>query len=146
VSPSPSSPRRRGATFIEVAIATLFLVLALLPLLDSILSGSRRARADRNRVFATALCASTMERYRLEVPGGVAGALAGHAGDPALAPPDAPEGWGAWRSRFTVAPSFQDAGDGTGVLTVEVSWEEGGRRRSLSMQTVLARTYAPGDS
>lgn len=140
-------PRRRlGSGFVEVAIAILFLALAMVPLLDSILSGSRRARQDRNRVFATALCASAIERYRLEVPSNVAGAMGSVDTDAALNPPDALGDWATWRSKYNVVPSYADAGDGTGVLSVEVTWMEGSHTRSVKMETVLARTYAPGAS
>lgn len=121
----------------------MMLALAIVPIMDSILSGSRRVQEDKMRVFATALAASTLERYRLELPGTAGGAVGGAATDPLLNPPAASPAWHELRARFAVNASY--SGDGrAGILGVEVSWDENGRTRSVQLQTVLARTYGSG--
>lgn len=135
---------RRGATFAEIAIATLFLALAMVPLLDSILSGSRRTREDRNRVFATVLASNVLERYRLERPAGAASAAADAAFDPALSPENPPEGWAEMRDKFQVETTATPGGD-TAVLRVVVTWDEAGQTRRVEAATLLAETF-PGGS
>lgn len=138
-----SERARGGATLIEVVLAMLLLALAIIPIMDSILSGSRRVQEDKMRVFATALAASTIERYRLELPGTAAGAVGGAAGDPVLNPATASPAWHEIRSKFDVVASYD--GDGrSGILGVQVSWDENGRTRSIQLQTVLAQTYGSG--
>ena len=121
----------------------LLLGLALVPIMDSILWGSRRVQEDKMRVFATALAASTIERYRLELPATAAGAVGGAAGDPLLNPAAASPAWHDMRAKFDVVASY--SGDGrAGILGVEVSWDENGQTRSIQLQTVLAQTYGTG--
>jgi hypothetical protein len=124
-------------------MAMLFLALAIIPIMDSILWGSRRVQEDKMRVFATALAASTVERYRLELPGAAAGAVGGAAGDPVLNPASASAAWHELRARFSVVATYS-GDDRSGILGVEVSWDENGQTRSIQLQSVLARTYGSG--
>ncbi len=133
-------PRRSGASFVEVAIATLFLALALIPLIDSVLSGSRRAREDRARVFAGALASSALERYRLEQAGTASGAAAGAGSDPVLNPDDAPEGWAAIRAQYQVNVTAEADGPGERIRVV-VSWDESGQARKIEMVTLTSPTW-----
>lgn len=136
---------RRGATFVEVAVATLFLALAMVPLMDSILSGSRRAREDKMRTFATALASSTIERYRLESPGSCAAAIGGANSDPLLVPADPPPGWAELRNKFRVIPEFT-AGGTCGTLTVAVTWDESGQERKVEMKCLVCPSWAVSTS
>ena len=124
-------------------MATLFLALAMVPLIDSILQSSRRAREDRMRVFATALAASALERYRLITPAEAPGQVAASGTDALLNPITAPDSWWDFRDQFQVDVGYAGAG-ATGVLTARVTWTEGAQTREIELQTLLASTYAPG--
>lgn len=130
-------------SMIEVAMAMLFLALALVPLVDSVLSRSRRAREDKMRVFAMQLAASAMERYRLEQAGTGAVAVGGAGTDPVLSPPDAPPGWAALRQKFDLEVTAEPDGPGE-ALEVRVSWDEAGHRRQVEMVGVLSPTFGGG--
>jgi type II secretory pathway pseudopilin PulG len=134
---------RSGTTFVEVAIASLFLALAMVPLLDSVVTGSRRARQDRSRTFATSLASSAIERYRLETPAGCIATAAGADSDPVLNPADADPLWKQVRSQFVVDCSCTDDG-GVATLKAEVRWQEGGVDRSLELTTLVVPTFAMG--
>lgn len=134
---------RRGTTFAEVAIATLFLALALVPLLDTIVSGARRTRQDRMRTFACSLASSAIERYRLETPAGCVATAAGAATDATLNPADADPLWHHVRGQFEVLGSCTDSG-GVATLRVEIRWQEDGAARNLELTTLVAPTFGPG--
>lgn len=140
----------RGTSFVEIAVATLFLALAIVPLFDSILTSSQRVREDRARVFATSLAATAMERLRLEDPPGCGAAAASLDIDPLVNPVSPPSGaptaldiWWQYRNGFLVEADCPPAG-GTAILTVRVSWQEGTETRKVQMQTLLAPTFAGG--
>lgn len=138
-----SASVRRGATMVEVVLAMLFLALAIVPIMDSILSGSRRVQEDKMRVFATALAGSTIERYRLETPLTLPGAVAGAATDPLLNPAGASAAWHDMRAKFDVSVDVSGDPRST-ILRVFVRWDENGRGREIMLQTVVARTFGSG--
>ncbi len=142
-APRATRRSRRGATFPEIAISTIFLALALIPLLESIVSGARQVREDRMRTFATSLASSVIERYRLETPAGCIASAAGADTEDSLTPPDPSPLWLEYRSKFELSASCTDDG-GPAILRVEVKWNETGQERSLDLTTLVVPTVAPG--
>ncbi len=145
--------RRRGFSFVEIAIAVLILALGILPMIGVFIANSEETRANKNRSFAATLAASVLERYRKFRPSALDGKFGKTAitpeviegwekskqlpetskelaGDPLLTPPPAElkdemqKDFFKRLDSFHRVVSFEMVGKRMGKLTCAVAWEE----------------------
>lgn len=60
----PPHPSRRGFTFVEIIVATIVMVIAVIPFFSGIQRRNRQARYDKIRSFAMTLASNYLERTR----------------------------------------------------------------------------------
>ncbi len=143
--------RDRGATFLGVLIATVIIALAILPMMSTLIDQTQKTTMSRDRIFATHLANSVIERLRLEKYSQVklycSSIEAGEAfinEDKWLNPEDAPAKYKRMVTRFRRMAIVEELRDRAGKLEVIVTWTEDGNARQVSVCTILVDDFFPG--
>ena len=143
--------KRAGASFVGVMLAVVILSLAILPMLSMLIDQTEKTTMSRDRIFATHLANSVIERLRLEPYSQVkvycssleSGTVFINE-DEWLNPKEAPKQYLAMVKRFSRAVVITEISPRAGKLEAIVSWEEDGNEREVSVCTVLVDDDFPG--
>ena len=143
--------KKTGATFLGVLMAVVILSLAILPMLSMLIDQTEKTTMSRDRMFATHLANSVIERLRLESYAQVKAYCSSlESGtvfineDEWLNPKNAPKQYLVMVKRFNRAAVITEIGPRAGKLEAFVRWTEDGREREVSACTVLIDDDFPG--
>lgn len=147
-------PRRTegGFTLLETLVASVMLVLAVIPLIGFLQTLTRGTAMTRARVLAHAQACAIIERFRVEPFSALGGALAGPGAgerlierDPLLALPPGPLAQMAHTNKLRrwvgVTPSGGQ--DRIATLVARVTWVEDSHQRSYELRVTVVDDVFP---